>query len=123
MIVPIILCGGSGTRLWPVSRRSYPKQFSGLLGDRSLFQASVSRVSGPGYAPPVVVTASEFRFIVTQQLAEIGMDPGAILLEPGPRNTAPAVLAAVTCVAARSPDALVLLLPSDHAMADAAAFD
>ena len=80
---PIILCGGSGTRLWPLSRKSYPKQFVPLTGRESLFVASAGRLSGEGFAPPVVVTGSDFRFIVTEQLLEAGVDPGAILIEPG----------------------------------------
>lgn len=67
-ITPVILCGGSGMRLWPLSRKSYPKQFSRLIGDSSLFQASVRRMSGEGFADPVVLTNSDFRFIVTEQL-------------------------------------------------------
>ncbi|PWK59105.1 mannose-1-phosphate guanylyltransferase/mannose-6-phosphate isomerase [Roseicyclus mahoneyensis] len=121
-ITPILLCGGSGTRLWPLSRRSYPKQFSPLIGDESLFQASVRRVSGVGFAKPVVVTGSDFRFIVTQQMAEMGVDPGAVLLEPAARNTAPAVLAALIHIAATDPQATVLISPSDHVVRDVPAF-
>ena len=122
MITPVLLCGGSGTRLWPLSRKSYPKQFSALLGDQTLFQASALRLAGPGYAPPLVVTASDFRFIVTEQLQEVGQDPGAILIEPQARNTAPAVLAAAMHVAASDPDGLMLVAPSDHVVPDAQAF-
>ena len=121
-ITPVLLCGGSGTRLWPLSRQSYPKQFSALIGGESLFQASVRRLTAPGFGRPVVITASDFRFIVTQQLAEIGADPAAILLEPKPRNTAPAVLAALLHIAQTDPAALVLIAPSDHVVADTAAF-
>ncbi|MCC7320326.1 MAG: mannose-1-phosphate guanylyltransferase/mannose-6-phosphate isomerase [Rubellimicrobium sp.] len=122
MITPVLLCGGSGTRLWPISRKSFPKQFVALTGDESLFAASARRLSGPDFAPPVVVTGSDFRFIVTEQLLAAGIDPGPILIEPAPRNTAPAVLAAVLHVAARDPEALILIAPSDHAIADPAAF-
>ena len=94
MITPILLCGGSGTRLWPLSRKSYPKQFVPLISDKTLFQASAERLSGAGYNTPLVLANSDFRFIVTEQLAEIGIDPGAILIEPESRNTAPAILAA-----------------------------
>ena len=97
-ITPVLLAGGSGTRLWPLSRKSYPKQFSSLMGQESLFQASARRLSKNGsdleFGKPVTLTNSDFRFIVTEQMAEIGMDPGAILIEPESRNTAPAVLAA-----------------------------
>lgn len=122
MITPVLLCGGSGTRLWPISRKSYPKQFVPLTGATSLFAASAERLSGPEYAPPVVVTGSDFRFIVTEQLMAAGVDPGAILIEPEGRNTAPAVLAATLHVAATDPEALILVAPSDHAIADPAAF-
>lgn len=121
-IIPLILCGGSGTRLWPLSRKSFPKQFSALLGDESLFQMALRRLSGPGYAAPVIVTGGDFRFIVTEQMAAAGVTPGAILIEPAPRNTAPAILAGVLQVAAQDPEALILVAPSDHLIPDAAAF-
>ncbi|WP_291730942.1 mannose-1-phosphate guanylyltransferase/mannose-6-phosphate isomerase [Leisingera sp. F5] len=122
MITPILLCGGSGTRLWPLSRKSYPKQFVPLTGEETLFQASARRLSGEGFAPPVVLTNSDFRFIVTEQLAVAGIDPGAILIEPAGRNTAPAVLAAALWLEKQDPDALMLVAPSDHVVPDAAAF-
>ena len=122
MITPVLLCGGSGTRLWPLSRKSYPKQFVPLTGTESLFTASARRLAGPGFAAPVVVTGSDFRFIVTEQLQAAGIDPGAILIEPSARNTAPAVLAAVLQVAATDPEALLLVAPSDHAIAKPEAF-
>lgn len=122
LITPILLCGGSGTRLWPLSRRSYPKQFSALLGEESLFQASVRRLQGEGFASPLIVTGDEFRFIVAQQMAAVGVTPAAIMLEPAPRNTAPACLAALLHLAADDPEALVLIAPSDHVVADVAGF-
>ena len=122
MITPVLLCGGSGTRLWPLSRKSYPQQFVPLTGAESLFTASARRLSGPDFAAPVVVTGSDFRFIVTEQLLAAGIDPGAILIEPSARNTAPAVLAAVLHVAATDPDALLLVAPSDHAISNPEAF-
>ncbi|MGP3699484.1 mannose-1-phosphate guanylyltransferase/mannose-6-phosphate isomerase [Rhodobacter sp. NSM] len=122
MITQILLCGGSGTRLWPLSRKGHPKQFAAILGARSLFAASADRLSGPGFDRPVIVTGADFRFVVTEQLAEVGIEPGAILIEPEPRNTAPAILAAALHVAARGPEALMLVAPSDHAIADPAAF-
>ncbi len=122
MITPVILCGGSGTRLWPLSRKSYPKQFSKLIGDRSLFQMSALRVSGKGYAPPLVLTNADFRFIVTEQLAELGIDPGAVLIEPEGRNTAPAILAAAVYLRAQDKAAKLLVLPSDHNVPDVAHF-
>ena len=93
-IHPLILAGGSGTRLWPLSRKSYPKQFALLIGDTSLFRQSLARLCPPGYAPPVIVTGSDFRFIVVEQMMSAGIDPGAILIEPEGRNTAPAAAVA-----------------------------
>ncbi len=122
MITPILLCGGSGTRLWPLSRKSYPKQFARLLGQDSLFQASARRLTGANFASPLVVTGGDFRFIVTEQLTEAGIDPGAILIEPQGRNTAPAVLAAAYQLAESDPEALMLVAPSDHVIPDAEAF-
>lgn len=122
MITPVLLCGGSGTRLWPLSRKSYPKQFSALMGNESLFQASVHRLVGAEYAAPVVVTADAFRFIVTEQLADAGVKPSAVLIEPAGRDTAPAVLAAALHLAATDPEGLMLVAPSDHVIPDTAAF-
>ncbi|MCB1366725.1 MAG: mannose-1-phosphate guanylyltransferase/mannose-6-phosphate isomerase [Rhodobacteraceae bacterium] len=122
MIYPVILCGGSGTRLWPLSRKSYPKQFARLTGRESLFQASVNRLTGKGFAAPVILTNADFRFIVAEQLAEIGVDPTAVLIEPVGRNTAPAILAAAIWLKGRDPDAMMLVAPSDHVVPDAGAF-
>ncbi|MCW5770916.1 MAG: mannose-1-phosphate guanylyltransferase/mannose-6-phosphate isomerase [Rhodospirillaceae bacterium] len=121
-IVPVILAGGSGTRLWPLSRPDRPKQFLKLLGDRSLFQATAERTSGhPGFAAPIVICNAEHRFLVAEQLAEIGLSPREILVEPEGRNTAPAAALAALALA-RAGDAQMLLLPADHAIADAEAF-
>ncbi len=119
---PVLLCGGSGTRLWPLSRKSYPKQFAPLTGETSLFQASALRLAGDGFAAPMVVTGSDFRFIVTEQLAAVEMAPAAVLIEPAARNTAPAILAAALALAARAPGALMLVAPSDHVIPDAERF-
>ena len=125
-ITPVILAGGSGTRLWPLSRKSYPKQFVRLTGETTLFQASAgllsSRSGGLAFERPVVLTNADFRFIVTEQLAEIGIDPGAIIIEPEGRNTAPAILAAALHLLATAPDAVMLVAPSDHVIPDADAF-
>ncbi|MGJ8610737.1 MAG: mannose-1-phosphate guanylyltransferase/mannose-6-phosphate isomerase, partial [Octadecabacter sp.] len=121
-ITPVLLCGGSGTRLWPLSRKSYPKQFVPLIGDQTLFQATAQRLSGNGFAAPLVLTNSDFRFIVTEQLASLGIDPGAILIEPEGRNTAPAVLAAAMWLEKTDPDTLMLVSPSDHVIPDTDAF-
>lgn len=122
-ITPVILCGGSGTRLWPLSRKSYPKQFSALMGDESLFQASAHRLSGPDYAAPLVVTANDFRFIVTEQLDVAGITAGAVLIEPTGRDTAPAVLAAALHLAATDPKGMMLVAPSDHVIPDTDIFN
>ncbi|MQY44161.1 mannose-1-phosphate guanylyltransferase/mannose-6-phosphate isomerase [Epibacterium sp. SM1969] len=122
MITPVLLCGGSGTRLWPLSRKSYPKQFVPLIGETTLFQASSQRLSGAGYGAPLVLTNSDFRFIVTEQLQQVGIDPGAILIEPEGRNTAPAVLAAALWLEKTNPDGLMLVAPSDHVVPDPDAF-
>lgn len=122
MITPVILCGGSGTRLWPLSRKSYPKQFVPLVGEQTLFQGSAVRMKGDQFAKPVVITNSDFRFIVTEQLQAVGIDPGAILIEPEGRNTAPAVLAAALYLQKNDPDAVMLVAPSDHVVPDTKAF-
>ncbi|MDF3854321.1 mannose-1-phosphate guanylyltransferase/mannose-6-phosphate isomerase [Paracoccus sp. P2] len=121
-ITPVLLAGGSGTRLWPVSRKSFPKQFAPLVGEESLFQASARRLSGPRYGAPLVMTNADFRFIVAEQLDQIGIVPSAILIEPAGRNTAPAILAAALAAAEKDPDALLLVAPSDHVVPDAEAF-
>lgn len=121
-ITPLLLCGGAGTRLWPLSRKSYPKQFSNLSGVGSLFQQAATRLSDDGFGRPVVVTNSEFRFIVVEQLAAAQIDPAAILIEPAGRNTAPAILAATLQIAAQDPKSLILVAPSDHVVPNAAAF-
>lgn len=122
MIHPVLLCGGSGTRLWPLSRKSFPKQFTRLIGEESLFQASARRLAGDGFAAPIVITGSDYRFIVTEQLQSVGINPGPVLIEPQGRNTAPAVLAAALHLAKNDPAALMLVAPSDHVVPDAAAF-
>lgn len=125
-ITPVILAGGSGTRLWPLSRKSYPKQFVPLVGDTTLFQAVARRLSGKTehftFARPMVLTNALFRFIIAEQLTQEGIDPDAILIEPEGRNTAPAILAAALHLAARQPDAVMLVAPSDHVVPDVAAF-
>lgn len=122
-IYPVILSGGSGTRLWPQSRTSYPKQFLPLVSDASLLQETANRVSDPArFAPPLMVCNEEHRFLVAEQLREIGVTPSHIVLEPVARNTAPAVAAAATILAALDPNALMLVLPSDHLIEDVVKF-
>jgi len=122
-IYPVIMCGGSGTRLWPASRKSYPKQFAPIFEGGTLFQRTVERVTGPRYADPVILTHQDFRFIVAEQLAAAGRAAASILLEPEGRNTAPAICMAAHAIAARDAEALMLVLPSDHVVADTPAFD
>ncbi|MGY6552312.1 MAG: mannose-1-phosphate guanylyltransferase/mannose-6-phosphate isomerase [Erythrobacter sp.] len=122
LIYPVLLCGGSGTRLWPLSRKSYPKQFAQIIGSESLFQQSARRLNGPGFAPPTVVTGNDFRFVVVEQLAACEIAPRSILIEPEGRNTGPAALAAALMLAAQDPQALMLLAPSDHVISDHEAF-
>jgi mannose-1-phosphate guanylyltransferase/mannose-6-phosphate isomerase len=123
MIYPVILSGGSGTRLWPMSRSLYPKQLLALFGDTSLLQQTVSRVAGqPGFAAPLIVANEEHRFIIAEQLREIGVEAAGLLLEPIGRNTAPAAAVAALRIAERDPEGFVLVMPSDHAIADPQAF-
>jgi mannose-1-phosphate guanylyltransferase/mannose-6-phosphate isomerase len=122
-LVPVILCGGSGSRLWPMSRRLLPKQFLPLVGERSLFQDTALRARGvPGAGAPIVITNAEQRFLAADQLAEVGMEARALLLEPAGRNTAPAVAAAALHVAREDPATVLLVQPSDHVIGDLAAF-
>jgi mannose-1-phosphate guanylyltransferase/mannose-1-phosphate guanylyltransferase/mannose-6-phosphate isomerase len=122
-IHPVILSGGSGTRLWPMSRTRYPKQILPLVGDHSLLQQAVLRVDGlPEFAAPLIVANEEHRFIIAEQLREIGLAQHALLLEPVGRNTAPAACIAALSLAQAEPDALMLLMPSDHVIEDRAAF-
>ena len=123
MLHPVILSGGSGSRLWPLSRQNQPKQFLTLVGERSLFQETLRRAAGlPDAQAPVTVCAEDHRFMVGEQLHEIGLQSGGILLEPIARNTAPAIAIAALHLAARDPDALMLVLPADHLIEDEAAF-
>jgi mannose-1-phosphate guanylyltransferase/mannose-6-phosphate isomerase len=122
-LIPVILSGGSGTRLWPLSRESHPKQFLPLLGDRSLLQMTWLRLRGlPGMGPPLVVANEEHRFLVAEQLRQVGAEPSAIILEPVGRNTAPAIAVAAMRAMADGADPVLLVLPSDHVIADEPGF-
>jgi mannose-1-phosphate guanylyltransferase/mannose-6-phosphate isomerase len=122
-LIPVILCGGSGTRLWPLSRQAYPKQFLALNTKYSLFQETVLRLAGyADITAPLVVTNVEYRFVVAEQLRQIGVVPQKILLEPMQRNTAPAIGAAALLAGRDNPDATLLVLPSDHLIGAPAAF-
>ncbi|QIE43977.1 mannose-1-phosphate guanylyltransferase/mannose-6-phosphate isomerase (plasmid) [Rhodobacteraceae bacterium SC52] len=123
MIHPVILCGGSGTRLWPLSRKDFPKQFTRLLGEDSLFQACAQRFRGAGFAPPLVLSNADFRFMALEQLGDLGIEQATVMLEPSARNTAPAVLAAALQLEAQGAgDELMLVAPSDHVIRDVPAF-
>ena len=121
-IVPVILSGGAGTRLWPASREAYPKQFLPLLGERSTFEETLRRVADPVvFADPVVVTGEDFRFLVADQLARAGT-AGRIVLEPMRRDSGPAIAVAAELIVRADPDAVMLVLAADHLVSDAAAF-
>ncbi|MGO4722406.1 mannose-1-phosphate guanylyltransferase/mannose-6-phosphate isomerase [Inquilinus sp. 2KB_23] len=122
-VVPVVLSGGSGTRLWPLSRAGYPKQFLPLVSDGTMIQETVARVGeADGFAPPVFICADDHRFVVAEQMRQIGVAPSAIILEPVARNTAPAVAVAARFLADQDPDTLMLVLPADHHIADPAGF-
>jgi mannose-1-phosphate guanylyltransferase / mannose-6-phosphate isomerase len=122
-IVPVILSGGSGTRLWPMSRSLYPKQLLPLTGNDTMLQATARRTSDPnGFAAPIIVTGEDHRFLIADQLKDIGVTPAAIVLEPAARNTAPAIALAAHLIAAEDADALMLVMPSDHVITNVAAF-
>jgi mannose-1-phosphate guanylyltransferase/mannose-6-phosphate isomerase len=121
-ILPVIMCGGAGTRLWPVSRDSLPKQFIPLVGAKSTFQTLVSALKGSDqFLPPLVITNHDYRFLVAEQLAEVGAE-GQIVLEPMRRDSGPAVAVAAELAAARRPDLVVALLAADHAIGKAGEF-
>lgn len=120
-MIPVILSGGSGTRLWPLSRGQYPKQFLPLVSGNTMIQETVLRLNGfPGLQAPIAVCNEDHRFMMAEQLREIGSKPSAIILEPIGKNTAPAV--AVAALSAPSEDEVLLILPADHVIADTAAF-
>jgi len=121
MIYPIILCGGSGTRLWPSSRKAYPKQFVPLIGEESLFQMTLRRLTGQGFAQPFIMTGDDFRFMATEQAADLGLSDARVVIEPMGRDTAPAILTVALMLEA-TPDALMLVAPSDHVIGDVPAF-
>jgi mannose-1-phosphate guanylyltransferase/mannose-6-phosphate isomerase len=122
-LVPVILCGGSGTRLWPMSRRQYPKQFLPLVSALSMLQDTALRASAlKGAQPAVILAGEEHRFLVAEQMREAGIALNAIVLEPFPRNTAPALAVAALAIQQIEPDAVMLVLPADHLILNENAF-
>ncbi len=126
-VTPVILCGGSGTRLWPLSRTGFPKQFLCLTGNESLFQLAAKRLAGLGQdgievAGPIIVSGEDHRFLASEQLREVGIPLGAALLEPTGRNTAPALTLAALAATENGQDPVLVVTPADQTIADAAAF-
>ena len=122
VVFPVILSGGSGSRLWPLSRKALPKQLLALVGSRTMIQETVSRALGEGFAAPIVISNQEHRFMIAEQLRAAGINDAKIILEPAGRNTAPAAAVAVLKVMEDDPDGLLLLMPSDHVILDQKAF-
>jgi mannose-1-phosphate guanylyltransferase/mannose-6-phosphate isomerase len=122
MIIPVILSGGSGTRLWPLSRSMYPKQFIRFFKSGSLLGSTLRRVAGGDFTPPIIICNNDHRFLVREELSAAAMKAEAIILEPVARNTAPAVAIAALAALQISPDAVIAVMPSDHAVRDVASF-
>jgi mannose-1-phosphate guanylyltransferase/mannose-1-phosphate guanylyltransferase/mannose-6-phosphate isomerase len=122
-IVPILLSGGTGARLWPLSRETYPKQLLPLIDDSTLLQRTVQRVGDRSlFAPPLVIANAEHRFLIAEQMRALGVNDPTIILEPVGRNTAPAAAIAALAASAADPEAVILLLPVDHLVRDVEAF-
>ena len=122
LITPVIITGGSGTRLWPLSRKSYPKQFIDIYGSGSLFQQTCTRVMREQFAPPIIMANTEHRFLAAEQMQQIGIEPNHIVLEPVGRNTAPAILIASLLATQEDKNALLLIMPADHVISDSDKF-
>src|SRR5438874_2639547 len=124
MFAPVILSGGAGTRLWPLSRELYPKQLLALTGERTMLQQTALRLSGLAAAAPVVVCNDAHRFLVAEQMRQLKIEPRAVVLEPFGRNTAPAIALAALAAAKLAPadDPELLVLPADHVIKDVTAF-
>ena len=123
MLIPVVLSGGSGSRLWPLSRTLLPKQFLPLVSERTMLQDTIARLDGlPDVAAPIVVCSNEHRFLAADQMQHIGIKPLAHILEPAGRNTAPAVAVAAMAAMEHNPDTIMLVLPADHLIGDVTAF-
>ncbi|MEM1191300.1 MAG: mannose-1-phosphate guanylyltransferase/mannose-6-phosphate isomerase [Pseudomonadota bacterium] len=122
MLIPVLLSGGVGSRLWPVSREAHPKQFLALASELSMLQETLARTDGLDTAAPMVICNEEHRFMVAEQLRHLNIESSAIILEPEGRNTAPAVALAALKAVADDPEALLLILPADHVIREPQAF-
>lgn len=122
LIYPVVLSGGVGSRLWPLSRQLYPKQLLPLAGAHTMIQDTITRVRGEQFAAPIVICNQEHRFLIAEQLREAGIDGASIVLEPVGRNTAPAAAVAALMLAEKDPSAILLLMPADHVVTDHEAF-
>ena len=120
-IVPVLLAGGAGTRLWPVSRDALPKQFLPLVGDRSTYQETLLRVQDPLFAPPIVITGPNFHFFARRQAEDVGVE-ATVVIEPMRRDSGPAIAAATAVALQRDPEAVVLALAADHIILDVPQF-
>src|SRR5689334_13229251 len=121
-LYPVILSGGVGSRLWPLSRSLFPKQLLALAGDNSLIQDTANRAKGPDFASPLIICNAEHRFLIAEQMRLAGVEPRALVLEPQGRNTAPAAAVAALMLTAEDPGAILLLMPADHVVRDREAF-
>src|SRR4051812_22594575 len=122
-IIPVLLSGGTGSRLWPLSRETYPKQLLSLLGEKTLLQQTAQRVADSSlFTDPMVIANAEHRFVIGEQLRAVGVSDPTIVLEPFGRNTAPAVTIAALLASEADPDAVILVMPVDHWVRDHAAF-
>ena len=122
LITPVILSGGAGSRLWPLSRKALPKQLLALTGNRTMIQDTAARTRGAAFAAPIIICGQDHRFLIAEQLRASGVENAKIILEPAGRNTAPAAAVAALKILEDDPDGLLLLMPSDHVVADAKAF-
>jgi mannose-1-phosphate guanylyltransferase/mannose-6-phosphate isomerase len=122
VVHPVVLCGGTGSRLWPLSRSLHPKQLLSVARPETMLQSTVMRTNGPGFAPTIVLTGEDYRFMIKDQLDAVGATPETIILEPEPRNTAPAIALAAYLLLQGDPEALMLVMPSDHVIEDVPAF-